>query len=81
MEFLSDILRAAGADTARAVTILPGFGACFRGVTEVASFSAEKIVLRAGGAQIAVEGENLGVGKLFAGDLFVSGRVSEVRFG
>lgn len=78
MEFLQEILSAAGADTLRAFTVVPGFGGYFKGVKGVTEFSPGKIVLVVGDMRVSVEGENLTVGRYFMGDMFISGVISSV---
>ena len=79
MEFLQHILGAAGADTLHAFTVVPGFGAYFRGVGSVAECGSGRIVVASGGVSLTVTGEGLSVGRYFQGDLFISGRIGEVR--
>lgn len=79
MEFLQQILGAAGADTMRAFTVVPSFGGYFRGVRGISFFSAEKITFSSCGSGITVCGEKLSVGKFFAGDLFISGNITGVH--
>ena len=78
MEFLQEILSAAGADTLSAFTVVPGFGGYFKGVNGVTEFSPGKIVLAVGDIRVSVEGENLTVGRYFMGDMFISGVISSV---
>ena len=75
MEFLHEVLSAAGADMLYAITIVPGFGGYFRGVKGVNEYSGQKILLAVGKLTVAVTGEDLGIGRFYEGDLFVSGRV------
>ncbi len=79
MEFLQSILNEAGADTARAFTIVPLFGGYFKSVKGVSEFSPQKIVLSVGKLNLTVRGENLCVGKFFQGDLFISGDIKGVE--
>lgn len=79
MEFLQHILSAAGADTLRAFTVVPGFGGYFKGVGGITCFSCSRIALAVGGSAVEVVGEGLSVGRFFAGDLFIKGRISEIR--
>lgn len=78
MEFLHEVLSAAGADMLYAVTIVPDFGCYFRGVKGVNEYSEQKILLTVGKMTVAVTGEGLCVGRFYEGDLFVSGRVRGV---
>ena len=78
MEFLQEILSAAGADTLRAFTVVPGFGGYFKVVKGVTEFSPGKIVLVVGDMRVSVEGENLTVGRYFMGDMFISVVISSV---
>ncbi len=78
MEFLQEILGAAGADTLRAFTVIPGFGGYFKGIKSVCECSPQKIVLALAGVRVAIEGEGLSVGRYFRGDMFVSGAIKGV---
>lgn len=79
MEFLQQILSAAGADTMRAFTIVPSFGGYFRSVKGVISFAEDKIVLSVSRLTVSVSGSNLTVGRFFEGDLFISGDIKGVQ--
>lgn len=79
MEFLQQILSAAGADTLNAFTVVPGFGGYFKGVKGVTSFSPQKIALAVGKTPVSVSGEDLAIGRFFEGDLFISGRITGVE--
>lgn len=75
MKLLQQILIEAGADDARAFTIIPDFGGYFKCVRAICEYSPEKVVLQVGKTCIAVKGESLAVGKYFQGDLFISGKI------
>lgn len=78
MEFLRQILSEAGADTLHAFTVVPSFGAYFKGVKAVTFFSPTRIELTSGAFRMAVSGSGLRVGRYYMGDLFVAGCVSGV---
>ena len=80
MELLQQILKEAGADTNCSVTLIPGFGAYFKGVKRVDEFSGEKIILTAHKKRWQVVGENLSIDKYFEQDLFVRGSVKGVSY-
>jgi hypothetical protein len=75
MKLLQQILDEAGADTSRAYTIIPDFGAYFKCVKCVNDYSTEKIVLTIGKLLLTVTGENLTIGKFFEGDLLILGSI------
>ncbi|MGN0814412.1 MAG: YabP/YqfC family sporulation protein [Candidatus Coproplasma sp.] len=79
MKLLQQILSEAGADDARAFTIVPDFGGYFKCVKCIVEYSPEKITLNVGRSRVCLEGKCLCVGKYFQGDLFVSGSISGVR--
>ena len=69
-----------GEDPARiSYTVTDGGSGYFRNVKRLAEFSAQKIVLTGKIGRISVEGENLSLGKYFAGDLEVRGNISLVK--
>lgn len=78
MEFLQQILSAAGADTVNAFTVVPGFGGYFKGVKGVAEYSPQNITLSVGKITVCVRGEQLSVGSFFEGDMFISGCIAGV---
>lgn len=80
MKLLQQILAEAGADTAKAYTVVPGFGAYFKSVKSVAEYSSEKIILNLPQARLTVSGENLTIGKYFEGDLLVLGAIRSTDF-
>lgn len=75
MKLLQQILSEVGADTAKAYTVIPGFGGYFKSVRAVVEYSPEKIVLQIGKSQLTVTGNGLAIGKYFEGDLLVSGNI------
>lgn len=75
MKLLEQILAEAGADTAKAYTVVPGFGAYFKSVKSVAEYSSEKVVLLVGKTRLTVTGKNLTIGTYFEQDLFITGDV------
>lgn len=79
MKLLQQILTEAGADDARAFTIVPGFGGYFKCVKSICEYSPEKIIVLVGKSRLELEGKCLAVGKYFQGDLFVSGSIEGVR--
>lgn len=69
-----------GEDPARiSYTVTDGGSGYFRNVKRLLEFSAGKIVLKGKTDRISVEGTDLSLGKYFAGDLEVRGRISLVR--
>ena len=83
MEFLKEIAKALGADAAGAFrvqyAVLDGKGGYFQNVKRLAQFSETEIVLRGRQGALRVEGENLSLGKYFAGDLIIEGRIVRVE--
>jgi hypothetical protein len=79
MKLLQQILAEAGADTTKAFTIIPSFGAYFKGVKTVVEYTPQKIILNTGKILVTLRGENLQIGKYFQGDLFVGGEVRSVE--
>jgi hypothetical protein len=75
MKLLQQILAEAGGDTAKAFTIIPNFGAYFKGVKSVNEYTPQKIILNVGKIKVEIRGEHLEIGKYFQGDLFVKGDV------
>lgn len=80
MKLLQQILAEAGADTARAYTVVPDFGGYFKSVKAVAEYSPEKVVLRIGKTTLTVTGKNLSIGKYFEGDLLIRGEIGGTSF-
>ena len=80
MELLQQILKEAGADTRCSLTLIPDFGAYFKGVKRVDEFSEEKIILTANKKRWQVVGENLSIDKFFEQDLFIRGSVKGVSY-
>ncbi|MGN0818670.1 MAG: YabP/YqfC family sporulation protein [Candidatus Coproplasma sp.] len=79
MKLLQQLLYEAGADDARAFTIVPDFGGYFKCVKGICEYSPEKIIIQVGKSCVELEGKSLCVGKFFQGDLFISGQISGVR--
>lgn len=79
MKLLQQILKELGGDDGRAFTVIPYFGAYFKGVREVAEYSPQKITLLARKTTVTIEGENLVIDRYFEDDLFIKGRVEAVR--
>ena len=80
MELLQQILKEAGADTLCSVTIIPDFGAYFKGVKCVEEYSQESIILIAHKRRWQVYGENLSIDKYFEQDLLIRGSVKGVSY-
>lgn len=80
MKLLQQILAEAGADTSNAFTVIPHFGAYFKGVKAVAEYSPQKIALTVSKLKLTVTGENLTIGKYFEGDLLILGEVKSAQF-
>lgn len=79
MKLLQQILTEAGANDARAFTIVPDFGGYFKCVKAICEYSPEKLILQVGKSCLHIDGKGLAVGKYFQGDLFVSGCIEGVR--
>lgn len=81
MKLSSEIFKIIGGeDPARiSYTVTDGGGGYFRNVKRVVEFSTVKIVLKGKKDVLSVEGENLSLGKYFAGDLEVRGAISLVK--
>jgi hypothetical protein len=75
MKLLQQILDEAGADTSKAFTVIPSFGAYFKCVKCVVDYSPQKVVLSLHKITLTVTGENLTIGKFFEGDLLIFGDV------
>lgn len=80
MKLLQQILSEAGADVSGAVTLIPAFGAYFKGVKRVEEFSEEKIVITAHKKRWVIEGEKLEIDKYFEQDLFVRGEIKGISY-
>ncbi len=80
MKLLFSILEESGADTAKAYTVIPGYGAYFKSVKEVSYYSREKIMLKIGKKYLTLVGENLTIGKYYQQDLLVLGEVRSTEF-
>jgi len=80
MKLLQQILAEAGADMGCAITLIPSFGAYFKGVKRVEEYSEEKIILIASKKRWKIEGENLAIDKYFEQDLFIRGEVKGVCY-
>jgi hypothetical protein len=79
MKLLDQILSELGADTLKSFSIVPSFGGYFRCVKAVCEYSTEKIVLSQNKDKITIQGENLTLAKYFEQDLFVKGKISNVK--
>lgn len=80
MKLLQQILAEAGADTARAYTVVPGFGGYFKSVKTVAEYTPERVVLLIGKNRLCVTGSDLVISKFFEGDLLVAGNIRGTEF-
>ncbi len=79
MKLLEQILGELGADTLKSFTVVPDFGGYFRSVKSVNEFSESRIVLVQKRRMVTVEGENLEVGSYFEEDVFIKGKIKEVK--
>lgn len=81
MRFAAEIFRILGGEDPSRVsyTVTDGGGGYFFNVKRVAEFSATRIVLRGKRGAVAIEGEDLALGKYFAGDVEVRGSISLVK--
>ena len=79
MRLYDEIFKSAeGAALSRCI-IVPRGGGYFEGVKAVGDFSSERIVLYFPRESVAVEGEDLSIGKYYDGDLRLTGRIFCVR--
>ena len=83
MRFLSEIAKALGSDETVSsrvqYTVLDGKGGYFQNVKKILEFTDCKIVFAGRKDGVAVEGENLTLGKYFAGDAAVLGNIVKVE--
>ena len=83
MEFLKEIAKVLGADAAGAFrvqyAVVDGKGGYFQNVRRLVAFSPTEVVLRGRTGAVRVEGENLSLGKYFAGDLVIEGDIARVE--
>lgn len=83
MEFLKEIAKTLGADAAGAFrvqyAVVDGKGGYFQNVRRLVQFSPTEVVLRGREGAVRIEGENLTLGKYFAGDVIVSGAIVRVE--
>ena len=79
MKLLQQILREAGADLDKAVTIVPAFGGYFKSVKRVDEYTPEKIVLTVAKKKLTVTGEKLVIDKYYQQDLLIRGEISGVN--
>lgn len=80
MKLLQQILQELGADIDSAITLIPSFGAYFKGVKRVDEYSQEKIILFACKKRWVITGENLAIDKYFEQDLFVRGEIKGLSY-
>lgn len=79
MKLLNQILTELGADTAKSMTIVPGFGGYFGNVKGVAEFSPTGVTLELRKGRIVIEGSKLKVGEYFEGDILIRGEIKAVK--
>ena len=83
MEFLKEIAKVLVADAAGAFrvqyAVVDGKGGYFQNVKRLVQFSSTEVVLRGRTGAVRVEGENLSLGKYFAGDLVIEGDIARVE--
>lgn len=75
MKLLQQILSEAGADTSKAYTVVPGYGAYFKSVKNIVDYTPEKVVVAVGKLTVTVTGERLTIGNYFQQDLLLLGNV------
>lgn len=79
MKFISEISKALKTEeliTSRVqYTVIDGQGGYFQNVKRLLEFSENKIVFKGRKGAVSVEGENLSLGKYFAGDAAVLGNI------
>ncbi len=79
MKLIGQILNELGADGLNGIVLYPGACCYVKSVKSVSDFSPKKIVLRAGGKSVSIEGENMQIGEYFEGDILIKGGVMAVR--
>lgn len=83
MGLIAEISRALGAEEISLMrvqyTVIDGRGGYFQGVKRIVEFSDKVIVFKGRKGAIRVEGENLALGKYFAGDAVVLGSITGTR--
>lgn len=62
-------------------TVVDGGGGYFQNVRRLTEFSPSRIVMRGREGTLLVEGEQLSLGKYFAGDLVVRGTIKRIERG
>lgn len=60
-------------------TVTDGRGGYFQNVKKLDAFSEREIIFRGKKGGVRVEGENLSLGKYFAGDAVVRGAISKIE--
>lgn len=78
MNFLNEYLSEIGGST-HSFTVCIGSLAHFSHVKDIMSFSAERVVLKVGKHNVAVEGNNLTIDGFFDGDVIIHGSVTGVK--
>ena len=68
-----------GVVTGALYTVWEGKGGYFQNVKRLVQFSSTEVVLRGRTGAVRVEGENLSLGKYFAGDLVIEGDIARVE--
>ena len=61
------------------VVVCAGVCACFEIVKGIVRLSSEEVVLRAGRGEVCVRGKDLRVARFGLGDLWLSGKVTQVE--
>ncbi|MGN0822178.1 MAG: YabP/YqfC family sporulation protein [Candidatus Gallimonas sp.] len=84
MRLFSEILRQLGAegewDAFRVqYTVVDGRGGYFQNVKKIGEFSPQRIVFLGKKSRVVVEGEGLSIGKYYAGDASVIGKIVRVE--
>ena len=83
MKLFSEISKALKAEelTSERVqyTVIDGKGGYFQNVKRLLEFSESKIVFKGRKGAVSVEGENLALGKYFAGDAAVLGNIHKIE--
>ena len=74
------LLNEAGAQTDRAITLVPRFGGYFRAVKGVEEYTPQQITLNTADGKLYLGGEDMRIDKYSEQDLFIRGDIKEARF-
>ena len=79
MKLLEQLLRETGADTGKAITLIPSYGCYLQSVKRVEEYTPEKIIISIGKLRVTLTGQSLTIDKYFIQDLFIKGNVTGVN--